>query len=66
MKVADVVTRIDQRIREITTDPRFAKPGKTPATVFENAPLALMQMGWESEVTALRWVRNMLRPTEAT
>lgn len=46
---------IRARIRELKSDSRYAKPGKA-ATVFENAPLALMQMGWESEVRALEWV----------
>ncbi len=44
------------RIEEIESDTRYNKDGKHAATVFENAPLALMQMGWESEVKALRWV----------
>lgn len=52
--------QIAKRIREIKADPRYAKPGRR-ATVFENAPLALMQMGWEAEVGALRWVLNQKR-----
>ncbi len=46
------------RIAEIEADPRYARNRKQTATVFENAPLALMQMGWESEVKALKWVRR--------
>jgi len=47
--------QIRARIQEIKADDRYAKKGKF-ATVFENAPLALLQMGWESEVKALEWV----------
>ena len=46
---------IRARIKELKADDRYAKKGKRAATVFENAPLALMQMGWESEVKALEW-----------
>ena len=48
---------IRERIREIKADPRYNNRGpKHAANVFTNAPLALLQMGWESEVKALRWV----------
>lgn len=43
------------RIKEIESDSRYAKDKKHTATIVENAPLALMQMGWESEVRALKW-----------
>ena len=50
--------QIRARIKEIESDDRYTrgKPGRKGATVFMNAPLALMQMGWESEVDILKWV----------
>lgn len=48
--------QIQAKIVEIESDDRYAKNGRHMATVFENAPLALIQMGMESEVKALKWV----------
>lgn len=49
---------IRARIAEIERDERYyrGKPNRRAATVFENAPLALMQTGWESQVDILQWV----------
>ena len=56
--------QIRARIKEIKADSRYANDRKRVATVFENAPLALLQMGWESEVKALEWVLAAAAPQE--
>lgn len=50
--------QIRARIKEIERDPRYyrGKKNRKLARVFENAPLAVMQIGWESQVDILRWV----------
>jgi len=44
------------RITEIEADSRYQAGQKRPATVEINAPLALIQMCYESEINTLRWV----------
>lgn len=44
---------IRARLAEIDADERYHYP---TATVFENAPLALIQMGMKAEAGALAWV----------
>lgn len=48
---------IKKRLDKIESDPRL-RDYKT-ATVSINAPLALVQMGAESESSALRWVLGL-------
>jgi len=47
---------IKERIEEIELDSRYQSGLKSPASVFINAPLALIQIGLEREIKALRWV----------
>ncbi len=47
---------IKARITEIEADDRYKSGQIRPATIDINAPLALIQMGFESELKALRWV----------
>ncbi len=49
---------IRKRIAELVSDKRLDKT----ATVFENAPLALVQAGAEAEIAALRWVLDDMTP----
>lgn len=45
--------QIRARIKEIESDSRYQAP---TATVQVNAPLALIQLGFETEVAVLKWV----------
>jgi hypothetical protein len=47
---------IKARINEIEADSRYQSGLKKPATIAVNAPLALIQMAFEAEIAALRWV----------
>jgi len=47
---------IRARISEIEADGRFQSGQKRPATIVENAPLALIQLNLETERKALKWV----------
>jgi len=47
---------IKNRIAEIEADDRYKSGLIKPATLFENAPLALIQLVKESTVEALWWV----------
>ncbi|MBN1360952.1 MAG: hypothetical protein JW993_10185 [Sedimentisphaerales bacterium] len=44
---------IRARLREYEKDPRHSYP---PAKVHINAPLALMQVGIDASIAALKWV----------
>ena len=44
---------IKEQIKEIKSDERYNYP---PATINENAPLALIQLEMEVKVEALKWV----------
>ncbi|HYL22472.1 MAG TPA: hypothetical protein VEU74_11975 [Gemmatimonadales bacterium] len=48
--------QIKERLAKIEADERYQSGRKTPATVFENAPLALIQLAFEAEHDALTWV----------
>lgn len=50
------VVDIENRIKEIEADSRYQSGLKKPATVVENAPLALVQLSLETELKALKWV----------
>lgn len=50
------IKEIEARIKEIEEDSRYQDGLKNPATIDINAPLALIQLSLESEITALRWV----------
>lgn len=47
---------IKQRIAEIEADSRYQSGQQKPATVVENAPLALIQLSLEKELKTLKWV----------
>jgi hypothetical protein len=47
---------IEKRIAEIEADSRYQSGLKNPANIIINAPLALIQLSFESEIQALRWV----------
>ncbi len=47
---------IKKRIAVIEADERYQSGLKHPATIDINAPLALIQLGFESEIATLRWV----------
>ncbi len=47
---------INKRIAEIEGDSRYQSGLVKPATIIENAPLALVQLSLETEIKALRWV----------
>ncbi len=47
---------IKKRITEIEADSRYQSGLKSPANVIINAPLALIQVSFEAEIKALRWV----------
>lgn len=53
MKTKD---QIDKRIDQIEADDRYQSGLKNPATIEINAPLALIQLSYEVEIKALRWV----------
>ena len=47
---------IKKRIDEIEADTRFKSGQSHPATIDVNAPLALVQLSFEEERKALKWV----------
>lgn len=47
---------IKNRISVIEADSRYQSGLKKPAEVWCNAPLALIQMGLESEIKTLKWI----------
>ena len=53
------IKRIKERIQEIEEDSRYQSGLKHPATIEENAPLALIQLSFEVEIRALRWVGGL-------
>lgn len=54
-------TEIKKRLAEIDADERYHY---SPATVFENAPLALIQTALETEAQALAWVLGISPPKQ--
>jgi hypothetical protein len=46
---------IRKRIADIEADARYQSGLKSPATIDINAPLVLIQFGFETEVKALKW-----------
>jgi len=56
--------QIIKRIKEIEEDDRYQSGLEHPATIDINAPLALIQMGFESEIRALKWVLKGMRKTK--
>jgi hypothetical protein len=47
---------IKKRIAEIEADDRYQSGLKHPETIAINAPLALIQLSFEVEIKALKWV----------
>ena len=52
-----VKQQIEKAIAEIEKDDRLPPP---VATVFENAPLALIQVGLEQQLRTLKWAKSLL------
>ncbi len=50
------LAQIKKRIEAIEADDRYQSGLEHPATVEINAPLALIQVGFETELKALKWV----------
>lgn len=50
------VKEIKRRMAEIEADDRYQSGKKNPATVEINAPLALIQLSFETELKTLKWV----------
>lgn len=50
------------RLKAITADERYHY--KPPATVFENAPLALVQLELETEARVIAWVLGVKVPKQ--
>lgn len=48
--------QIKKRIEEIENDDRYQSGLESPATIDINAPLALIQLSFETEIKALKWV----------
>jgi hypothetical protein len=48
---------VRRKLEEIAADERLSYP---TATVFENAPLALVQCGLQNQINALKWVLKVL------
>lgn len=62
MEVKHVQRLISERLNEIKSDERLSYP---TATVFENAPLALIQLGLESRINELEVLRKSIEEFEA-
>ncbi len=56
--------QIIKRIKEIEEDDRYQSGLEHPATIDINAPLALIQLSFEIERKALKWVLKNLRKTK--
>lgn len=52
--------KIKAQVTEIERDARYKSGKKKPATVFENAPLALIQLELETRRAALIWALSLL------
>jgi len=50
------LAQIRKRIQAIEADSRYQSGLEHPATIDINAPLALIQLGFEVELKALKWV----------
>ena len=50
------ISQIRKRIEAIEADDRYQSGLAHPATTDINAPLALIQLGFEVELKALKWV----------
>jgi hypothetical protein len=50
------IAQIKERIAEIEGDALYQSGLKHPITTDENAPLALIQVSYETEIRTLRWV----------
>lgn len=53
------IKQIKERIMEIEKDSRYQSGLKHPATIEINAPLALIQLSFEVELQALKWVGGL-------
>ncbi|KKL58447.1 hypothetical protein LCGC14_2225300 [marine sediment metagenome] len=52
-----LLNEVREKIKEIEEDDRYKA---SPALVEINAPLALIQMGFESSLVVLKWVEQSL------
>ncbi len=48
--------QIKAKIAEIEADSRYQSGLKSPATIAINAPLALIQLTFETQIQTLQWV----------
>lgn len=53
------IAAIKKRIAEIEADERYKSGLEHPATIEINAPLALIQLSFEAEIKALKWVLSL-------
>ena len=60
MKIED---QINKRIKEIEEDSRYQSGLEQPATIDINAPLAMIQLSFETEIKTLKRIRSGLRKT---
>lgn len=56
------IDEIRKRIAEIEADERYISGKEHPAIVDINAPLALIQVAFESEVRTLKWLLQEVKP----
>ena len=52
------VEEIKAQIAKVESDDRYQSGLKHPATVDINAPLALIQLSFETQLKTLKWVLN--------
>lgn len=53
------IKQIRERIKAIEGDSRYQSGLKHPATIEVNAPLALIQLSFETEVRVLKWAGGL-------
>lgn len=58
MDMSELLKTIDEKISEIENDARYKD---RPASVFSNAPLALIQTEMKTQVKTLKWVKEQLK-----
>ena len=58
MDISELLKTIDEKISEIENDDRYKD---RPASVFSNAPLALIQTEMKTQVKTLKWVKEQLK-----
>lgn len=59
-RIAKTELHIQKRIKEIEGDSRYQSGLEHPATIDTNAPLALIQLSFETEIQTLRKITKLL------